>query len=59
MLECVCGGVVVHNPAPTKEVGGLIPMSANPSLEKCAWGICLCNLLHSTHPNDRETMIKG
>ena len=30
-----------------------------PTLEKCAEGICLCNLLRSTQPNDRETMIEG
>ena len=34
-----------------------------PTLEKWAqkWakGICLCNLLQSTQPNDRETVIKG
>ena len=30
-----------------------------PTLEKCAKGICLCNLLRSTQPNDRETVIEG
>ena len=30
-----------------------------PILEKCAKGICLCNLLRSTQPNDRETVIEG
>ena len=30
-----------------------------PILEKCATGICLCNLLRSTQPNDRETVIEG
>ena len=28
-------------------------------LEKCAKGIYLCNLLRSTQPNDRETVIEG
>ena len=28
-------------------------------LEECAKGICLCNLLRSTQPNDRETVIEG
>ena len=30
-----------------------------PTLEKCAKGIRLCNLLRSTQPNDRETVIEG
>ena len=30
-----------------------------PTLEKCAKGICLCNFLRSTQPNERETMIEG
>ena len=30
-----------------------------PILEKCAKGICLRNLLRSTQPNDRETVIEG
>ena len=30
-----------------------------PTLEKCAKGSCLCNLLRSTQPNDRETVIEG
>ena len=30
-----------------------------PILEKCAKGICLCNLLQSTQPNDQETVIEG
>ena len=30
-----------------------------PTLEKCIKGICLCNLLPSTQPNDPETMIEG
>ena len=30
-----------------------------PILEKCAKGICLCNLLRLTQPNDRETVIEG
>ena len=30
-----------------------------PILEECAKGICLCNLLRSTQPNDRETVIEG
>ena len=29
------------------------------TLEKCAKGICLCNLLRSTQRNDRETVIEG
>ena len=37
--------------------GVLIPDP--PTLEKCAKGICLCNLLRSTQPNDRETVIEG
>ena len=30
-----------------------------PTLEKCAKGIYLCNLIRSTQPNDRETVIEG
>ena len=30
-----------------------------PILEKCAKGICLCNLLQSTQPIDRETVVEG
>ena len=30
-----------------------------PTLDKCAKGICLGNLLWSTQPNDRETVIEG
>ena len=29
------------------------------SLEECAKGICLCNLLQLTQPNDWETVIEG
>ena len=30
-----------------------------PTLVKCAKGICLCNPLRSTQPNDRENVIEG
>ena len=49
------GGVVVS--APTQEVGVRFPNP--PTLEKCAKGIRLCNLLRSTQRNDRETVIEG
>ena len=45
-----------------QEIGGSIPRSTNPrslEAEECAKGICLCNLLWSTQPNDRETVIEG
>ena len=37
----------------------VVRLSDPPTLEKCAKGICLCNLLRSTEPNDRETVIEG
>ena len=39
----------------TSEILNLDP----PILEECGKGICLCNLLRSTQPNDRETVIEG
>ena len=42
---------------PTQEVGVQFPDL--PTLVKCAKGIRLCNLLRSTQPNDRETVIES
>ena len=50
-----CSGIV--SGLPHRRSGVQIPDP--PTLEKCAKGICLCNLLRSTQPNDRETVIEG
>ena len=54
--QAVQFGVVSFRP-PTLEVGGSIPLSTSP--RKVRKGLCLCNLLRSTQPNDRETVIEG
>ena len=50
-----CSGIL--SGLPRRRSGVQIPDP--PTLEKCAKGICLCNLLRSTQPNDRETVIEG
>ena len=40
-----------------QEVGGSIPVSASP--KEVPLGLCLCNLLRLTQPNDQETVIEG
>ena len=50
-----CSGIL--SGLPRRRWGVQIPDP--PTLEKCAKGICLCNLLRSTQPNDRETVIEG
>ena len=50
-----CSGT--HSGLPCRMSGVRFPYQ--PILEKCAKGICLCNLLRSTQPNDRETVIEG
>ena len=52
------GGVVVSSLASYAGVQG-VRFPDPPTLEKCAKGICLCNLFRSTQPNDRETVIEG
>ena len=50
-------GIALLRGLPRRRSGVQIPDP--PTLEKCAKGICLCNLLRSTQPNDRETVIEG
>ena len=51
--------VAIRTPAFHARGWGLVRFPYLPILEKCAKGICLCNPLWSTQPNDRETVIKG
>ena len=50
-----CSGT--YSGLPCRRTGVRFPYP--PILEKWAKGICLCNLLRSTQPNDRETVIEG
>ena len=52
-----CSGILSGLPRSCRRSGVQIPDP--PTLEKCAKGICLCNLLRSTQPNDRDTVIEG
>ena len=54
-IRLVCSGIL--SGLLCRRSGVQFPDS--PTLEKCAKGICLCNLLLSTQPNDRETVIEG
>ena len=46
---------LLWTPAQEVRVRFLYPLT----LEKCSKGVCLCNLLQSTQPSDRENLIEG